>query len=74
MKRIFVFAIAALLAMSMSAFADDTKPANGKSCDKAAAAECQKKDAECTKKKCAGDTNSCPKHDAASCKKTADKH
>ena len=72
MKRISVFAVAALLALTMSAFADDTKPANGKSCDKAAAAECQKKDADCTKK-CDGDTHSCAKHDAASCKKATAK-
>ena len=73
MKRISAFAIAALLAVSMSAFAQDTKPAPGKSCDKMTAAECQKKDPNCTKQKCAGDTHSCPKHDAASCKKASDK-
>jgi hypothetical protein len=73
MKRISTLAIAALLAVSMSAFADDTsKPADGKSCDKASAAECQKRDPNCTKK-CTGDTHSCPTHANNSCKKATAK-
>jgi len=72
MKRISAFAIAALLAVSMSAFAkDNTKSTDTKSCDTAAAAaECQKKDANCTKK-CTGDSKSCPKHDSTSCPKAS---
>lgn len=74
MKRISTLAVAALLAVSMSAFADNTntKPAEGKSCDKMTAAECQKKDPNCTKK-CTGDNHSCPKHDANSCPKASAK-
>jgi len=74
MKRISTLAVAALLAVSMSAFADNTttKPADGKSCDKMTAAECQKKDPNCTKK-CTGDNHSCPKHDTKSCTKSSDK-
>ena len=73
MKRISTLAIAALLAVSMSAFADNTKTTDTKSCDKMTAAECQKKDPNCTKK-CTGDNHSCPKHDANSCpKKSSDK-
>ncbi len=74
MKRISTLAVAALLAVSMSAFADNTttKTTDGKSCDKMSAAECQKKDPNCTKK-CTGDNHSCPKHDAKSCTKSSDK-
>ena len=73
MKRISALAIAALLAVSMSAFAkDNAKTTDTKSCDKMTAAECQKKDPNCTKK-CTGDNHSCPKHDATSCKKSSDK-
>ena len=70
MKRISTLAVAALLAVSMSAFADNTttKP----SCDTKSAAECQKKNADCTKK-CTGDNHSCAKHDAKSCNKSSDK-
>lgn len=71
MKRISTLAIAALLAVSISAFADN-KPAEGKSCDKASAAECQKKDPNCTKK-CTSDNHSCPTHANNSCKKATDK-
>ncbi|HEX3582529.1 MAG TPA: hypothetical protein VH087_12255 [Thermoanaerobaculia bacterium] len=75
MKRISTLAVAALLAVSMSAFADNTKTTDTKSCDKMTAAECQKKDPNCTKANCkGGDNHSCPKHDAAnSCSKTSDK-
>jgi hypothetical protein len=73
MKRISTLAIAALLAVSMSAFAkDNTKTTDTKSCDKMTAAECQKSNPNCTKK-CTGDDHSCPKHDANSCKKSSDK-
>ncbi|HEY2094274.1 MAG TPA: hypothetical protein VGJ81_20590 [Thermoanaerobaculia bacterium] len=69
MKRISALAIAGLLAVSMSAFADNTsKPAEGKSCDKMSAAECQKKDPNCTKK-CTSETHTCPTHANNSCKK-----
>ena len=66
MKRISTLAVAALLAVSLSAFADNTttKP----SCDTKSAAECQKKDPNCTKK-CTGDNHSCPTHANNSCKK-----
>jgi hypothetical protein len=74
MKTISTLAMAALLAVSMSAFADTTtKPADGKSCDKASAAECQKKDPNCTKKCAGSDSHSCPVHDSNSCKKSTDK-
>lgn len=73
MKRISTLAIAALLAVSMSAFADNTKTTDTKSCDKMTAAECQKKDPNCTKTKCKGDNHSCPKHDGNSCPKSSDK-
>ena len=75
MKRISTLAVAALLAVSMSAFADNTtKPADGKSCDKMTAAECQKKDPNCTKTKCKGaDNHSCAKHDTKSCPNASDK-
>jgi len=74
MKRISTLAMAALFALSMSAFADNTKTTDTKSCDKMTAAECQKKDPNCTKKCTGGDNHSCPKHDANSCpKKSSDK-
>ncbi len=73
MKRISTLAVAALLAVSMSAFADNTKTTTDtKSCGKMTAAECQKKDPNCTKK-CAHDNNSCAKHDMKSCSKSSDK-
>jgi hypothetical protein len=73
MKRISTLAMAALFALSMSAFADNTKPTDTRSCGKMTAAECQKKDPNCTKKCTGGDDHSCPKHDANSCKKSSDK-
>lgn len=61
MKKIYAFALATLLATSMSAFAGETST---KSCDKKDAAACCKEKSECKKAETCCKDLKCEKHEA----------
>jgi hypothetical protein len=64
-KKISALTLAALLAVSMSAFAGET--GSGKTCDKKDVAACKKKES------CCKDADKCDKHEQEKCDKQAGK-